>query len=123
MSYALRHVTIDLRPLPSRLEKRQDNAGKVGKRRAIASLDSSNRRDAGQQISIIDIWGRKPVLLIAIAVFFIGSALSATAVGMAMLIAGRAVQGRGGGIGESVDYCDCRFVFMRYALVWMFMMD
>lgn len=46
---------------------------------------------------VSEIWGRKPVLLIAIAVFFIGSALSATAVSMAMLIAGRAVQGLGGG--------------------------
>lgn len=46
---------------------------------------------------VSDIWGRKPVLLMAIAVFFIGSALSAAAVSMAMLIAGRAVQGLGGG--------------------------
>jgi len=46
---------------------------------------------------VSDIWGRKPVLLIAIAIFFLGSALSATATSMKMLIGGRAVQGLGGG--------------------------
>ena len=46
---------------------------------------------------VSDIWGRKPVLLIAIGTFFAGSVLSATAVSMGMLIAGRAVQGLGGG--------------------------
>ena len=46
---------------------------------------------------ISDIWGRKPVLLIAIVTFFVGSTLSATSVSMKMLIAGRAVQGLGGG--------------------------
>ena len=46
---------------------------------------------------VSDIWGRKPVLLIAVGIFFTGSTLSATAVSMKMLIAGRAVQGLGGG--------------------------
>lgn len=46
---------------------------------------------------VSDIWGRKPILLVAIAIFFLGSAISATAVSMDMLIAGRAVQGLGGG--------------------------
>ncbi len=46
---------------------------------------------------VSDIWGRKPVLLIAIGTFFAGSVLSATAVSMGMLIAGRTVQGLGGG--------------------------
>lgn len=44
-----------------------------------------------------DIWGRKPVLLVAVGVFWVGSLLSAVSVGMTMLIAGRAVQGVGGG--------------------------
>ena len=44
-----------------------------------------------------DIWGRKPLLQIAIAVFFVGSALSATSVSIVMLIVGRAVQGLGSG--------------------------
>jgi MFS family permease len=48
-----------------------------------------------------DIWGRKPVLLIAAAIFFIGSLLAAVSVSIAMLIAARAIQGIGGG---GVDY-------------------
>ncbi|KAI9806936.1 MAG: hypothetical protein M1833_002594 [Piccolia ochrophora] len=44
-----------------------------------------------------DIWGRKPALLIAAAVFFFGSALCGAATSITMLIAGRAVQGLGGG--------------------------
>jgi MFS family permease len=44
-----------------------------------------------------DIWGRKVILLIATATFFLGSALSGAAVSMSMLIVGRAVQGVGGG--------------------------
>ena len=44
-----------------------------------------------------DIWGRKPILLLAAGVFWVGSLLSAVSVNMAMLIAGRAVQGVGGG--------------------------
>jgi MFS family permease len=46
---------------------------------------------------VSDIWGRKPILLGAVAVFFIGSTLCATAVSMTMLIVGRAIQGFGGG--------------------------
>ncbi|KAI9647983.1 hypothetical protein NHQ30_002606 [Ciborinia camelliae] len=44
-----------------------------------------------------DIWGRKPILLIASGVFFIGSLLAATSVSIGMLIVARAVQGVGGG--------------------------
>jgi hypothetical protein len=44
-----------------------------------------------------DIWGRKPIVLAAIAVFFLSSIVCATSVSMAMLIAGRAVQGAAGG--------------------------
>ena len=46
---------------------------------------------------VSDIWGRKPILLCAVAVFFMGSALSATAVSLDMLIIGRVVQGAGAG--------------------------
>jgi len=46
---------------------------------------------------VSDIWGRKPILLIAVVAFFIGSTLCATAVSMKMLIVGRAIQGFGGG--------------------------
>ncbi|OBT64647.1 hypothetical protein VE03_05838 [Pseudogymnoascus sp. 23342-1-I1] len=46
---------------------------------------------------VSDIWGRKPILLIVSAIFFLGSALSAAAININMLIAGRVVQGLGGG--------------------------
>lgn len=73
---------------------------------------------------VSDIWGRKPVLLIAIAVFFIGSALSATAVNMVMLIAGRTVQGLGGGGLVNLSNIVIADLFsMRYALLWISMMD
>lgn len=46
---------------------------------------------------ISDIWGRKPILLCAAVVFFVGSALAGGALNMSMLIAARAIQGIGGG--------------------------
>lgn len=44
-----------------------------------------------------DIWGRRPLVLGAIAVFFIGSAICGAAVNISMLISGRAIQGMGAG--------------------------
>lgn len=44
-----------------------------------------------------DIWGRKPILLVASAVFFVGSLLAAVSVSIGMLITARAIQGIGGG--------------------------
>jgi EmrB/QacA subfamily drug resistance transporter len=44
-----------------------------------------------------DIWGRKPILLAAVALFIASSIICALAVDMKMLIAGRAVQGSAGG--------------------------
>ncbi|KAF4971795.1 hypothetical protein FSARC_1488 [Fusarium sarcochroum] len=46
---------------------------------------------------ISDIFGRKPVILAAAVIFWIGSLLCAVSNGMAMLIASRAIQGIGGG--------------------------
>ena len=46
---------------------------------------------------ISDIFGRKPVLLIANIVFLIGSLICALAVSIEMLIVGRIFQGVGGG--------------------------
>lgn len=46
---------------------------------------------------ISDIFGRKPVLLVANVVFLVGSAVSGASASLAMLIAGRGVQGVGGG--------------------------
>ncbi|PLB44777.1 MFS general substrate transporter [Aspergillus steynii IBT 23096] len=44
-----------------------------------------------------DIWGRKPILLSAVALFFGASIICAKAVDMSMLIAGRSIQGIAGG--------------------------
>lgn len=44
-----------------------------------------------------DIWGRKPALMIANSIFFVGSLISALSVSVGMLIGGRVVQGIGGG--------------------------
>lgn len=44
-----------------------------------------------------DIWGRKPVILLANVIFFIGSLLCGVSVSIDMLIASRVVQGVGGG--------------------------
>ncbi|ETI26930.1 hypothetical protein G647_10029 [Cladophialophora carrionii CBS 160.54] len=48
-------------------------------------------------VKFSDIWGRKPIFLVAVVVFFASSVVCATAVNMQMLIAGRAIQGAAGG--------------------------
>ncbi|KAF6818753.1 multidrug resistance protein fnx1 [Colletotrichum sojae] len=63
---------------------------------------------------ISDIWGRKPVLLSAVGVFWVGSLLCGLAVDMAMLIGARAVQGiGGGGIIVLVNICISDLFSMR----------
>jgi MFS family permease len=46
---------------------------------------------------VSDIFGRKPIVLLATFVFFIGSLICAVANSIAVLIAGRAIQGAGAG--------------------------
>jgi MFS family permease len=46
---------------------------------------------------ISDIFGRKPILLMANVVFFVGSLVAALSYSIGMLISARAVQGIGGG--------------------------
>ena len=46
---------------------------------------------------VSDLYGRRPVFQVAIVVFILGSVVAALAGSMGMLIAGRAVQGLGGG--------------------------
>lgn len=46
---------------------------------------------------ISDIFGRKPILLSAVGIFWVGSLICGLSVNMAMLIVGRAIQGIGGG--------------------------
>ena len=63
---------------------------------------------------ISDIWGRKPILLMSVAVFWVGSLLSAVSVNMGMLIASRAIQGvGGGGIMILVNICISDLFSMR----------
>ncbi|KAL4927845.1 MDR family MFS transporter [Aspergillus undulatus] len=47
--------------------------------------------------NLSDIWGRKPILLTAVALFFVSSIICATALSMSMLIVGRSIQGVAGG--------------------------
>ena len=47
--------------------------------------------------TLADVFGRKPVILVANIVFLVGSIVCAVSVDAAMLVAGRAVQGLGGG--------------------------
>lgn len=44
-----------------------------------------------------DIWGRKPILFVALGLFELGSALCGASQNMNMLIASRVIQGVGGG--------------------------
>lgn len=64
--------------------------------------------------SVADIWGRKPIMLIAVAVFLAGSLLCALAPHMDALIAGRAVQGLGAsGMGTMVNVIICDTFSLR----------
>jgi hypothetical protein len=47
--------------------------------------------------TLADVFGRKPVLLLANAVFLVGSVVCAVSINASMLVGGRAVQGLGGG--------------------------
>lgn len=63
---------------------------------------------------ISDIWGRKPVLLIANIVFMIGSLVAALANSIGMLIAARSIQGiGGGGLVTLVNICISDLFSMR----------
>ena len=62
-----------------------------------------------------DIWGRKPILLLANAIFFVGSLISALSVNIRMLLAGRAIQGTaGGGLLVLGNICISDLFSMRY---------
>lgn len=65
---------------------------------------------------ISDIWGRKPIILMANVAFLVGSLICALAKNMAMILAGRAIQGVGGGgiiILANISVAD--LFSMRYA--------
>lgn len=64
--------------------------------------------------SVADIWGRKPIMLIAQAFFFAGSLLCALAPNMDAFIAGRGIQGIGAsGMGILVNVIVCDTFSMR----------
>ena len=62
-----------------------------------------------------DIWGRKPILLAAVATFFGSSIICARASSMKMLIVGRSLQGTaGGGLIQLVNIAISDLFSMRY---------
>ena len=64
--------------------------------------------------SVADIWGRKPVMLSALAIFLAGSLLCAVAPDVNALIAGRAVQGLGAaGLSTMVNVIVCDSFSLR----------
>lgn len=64
--------------------------------------------------SISDLWGRRPIILIALTIFLVGSLLCALAPHMNALIAGRAVQGIGAsGMGVMVNTIICDMFSLR----------
>ncbi|KAI0400166.1 MFS general substrate transporter [Xylaria palmicola] len=80
---------------------------------ASYSLASSAAVPSWGKVS--DIWGRKPVLLVAVGVFWIGSLIAALSGNIAQLIAGRAIQGAaGGGIVVLINIAVSDLVSVRY---------
>lgn len=66
-----------------------------------------------------DIWGRKPILLVANAIFFVGSLIAALSTSIKMLLAGRVIQGvGGGGLLILANICISDLFSMRY-VVWI----
>jgi MFS family permease len=65
-----------------------------------------------------DIWGRKPILLMGVALYFASSIVCAVSTSMAMLIAGRALQGiSGGGFMTLINIVVSDLFSMRFELV------
>ena len=87
-------VTIVTTALPTISEYFHSDAGYTWIGSAYLLANAASTPSWGK---ISDIWGRKPILLCAAAVFFLGSALAGAAVSISMLIAARAIQGIGGG--------------------------
>ncbi|KAJ5164155.1 uncharacterized protein N7500_005985 [Penicillium coprophilum] len=71
-----------------------------------------------------DIWGRKPILLLAVAWFFLSSILCAAATSMEMLIAGRALQGvAGGGLLQLVTIIISDLFSVRHRSLYLGLME
>lgn len=104
-------VTIVTVAIPTIAQEFQSTAGYtwIGSAYMLASAAA-----APMWGKISDIWGRKPIMLMAVGVFWIGSLLSAVSRDMGMLIAARAIQGvGGGGITILVNVCISDLFSMR----------
>lgn len=87
-------ITIVTTALPTISEQFQSTAGYTWIGSAFLLASAASTPTWGK---LSDIWGRKPLLLGAVAVFIVGSALCGAATSIEMLIAGRALQGLGAG--------------------------
>lgn len=68
--------------------------------------------------NLSDIWGRKPILLLANLIFFVGSLVAAVSVSIDMLLIGRAIQGiGGGGLLILANICISDLFSMRYVMI------
>ena len=64
-----------------------------------------------------DIWGRKPILLMAVALYFASSIICAVSSSMGMLIVSRTLQGvSGGGLTPLINIIISDLFSMRFAL-------
>jgi MFS family permease len=64
--------------------------------------------------TVADIWGRKPIILISVAIFSVGSLVCALAQDMKSVVAGRAVQGLGAsGMSTMVNVIICDTFSLR----------
>jgi hypothetical protein len=88
-------VTIVTTALPTISESL--NSGSTGYTWIGSAYLLANAASTPSWGKLSDIWGRKPILLLAATVFFVGSALAGGSTSISMLIAARAVQGIGGG--------------------------
>ncbi|KAI0178575.1 MFS general substrate transporter [Hypoxylon sp. FL1284] len=117
-------VTIITTAIPTITEQFRSPAGYTWIGAAYLLANSATVPSWGK---ISDIWGRKPVLLAAVAIFWIGSLICALSINIGMLIAARAIQGvGGGGIVVLVNICVGDLFSMRkrgmyyafFGMVW-----
>ena len=92
--FAALDLTIVTTALPTIIEHFQSSADYTWIGTSFLLANAASTPTWGK---ISDIWGRKPIILTATIVYFLGSVLSATAVSIAMLLVGRATQGAGAG--------------------------
>lgn len=70
--------------------------------------------------ALADIFGRKPIILLSIALFIIGSAIAGAATDMGMMISGRVIQGiGGGGISNLVNVIVADIIELKYRGTFM----